>query len=44
MDYHEAMQSLQYEESRRELTEAEEYLDKRNEQSARSLWLRNSQK
>ena len=44
MDYNEAMQSLQYEESRRELTEAEEYLDKRNEQSARSLWLRNSQK
>ena len=27
MDYNEAMQSLQYEESRRELTEAEEYLD-----------------
>ena len=27
MDYNEAMQSLQYEESRRELSEAEEYLD-----------------
>ena len=37
MDYKEAMQILQYEESRRELTEAEEYLNKRNEQSARSL-------
>ncbi len=29
MDYNEAMKSLQYEESRRELTEAEEYLDKK---------------
>ena len=37
MDYKEAMQILQYEESRRELTEAEEYLKKRNEQSARNL-------
>ena len=37
MDYNEAMQSLQYEESRRELTEAEDYLNKRNEQSVRNL-------
>jgi hypothetical protein len=37
MDYNEAMQSLQCEESRRELTEAEEYLNKRNEQSASNL-------
>lgn len=28
LDYNEAMQSLQYEESRRELTEAEEYLNR----------------
>ena len=37
IDYNEVMQSLQYEESRQELTEEEEYLEKRNEQSARNL-------
>ena len=30
MDYHEALESFLYEESKRELTEAEEYLNKHN--------------
>ena len=37
MDYKEAMEILQYEESRRELTEAEEYLDMEKEYSKELL-------